>query len=190
MPVHVRAPARPGRYRLSIDLVHEHVRWFGDAVEWAVDVPAAHRVALDGHAELLDLALDRIHLQPEVEPVVLPSLSGYLLAGMEAAIGPIQLARLAMRTTRLLRRARRLREGKPAAPLAGGAEESVEALARCSELVVVGPDWERNAAVTRQLGRLAATVRTARALGLAVEVNLSGFTPRGLVDRLLTRLAH
>jgi hypothetical protein len=190
VPVHVRAPARPGRYRLSIDLVHEHVRWFGGAVEWSVDVPPAHRVALVGRGELLDQALDRIHLQPEVEPVVLPSLSGYLLAGMEGAIGPIQLARLATRTTRLLRRARHLRDGKPAAPLAGGAEEAVQALAHCSELVVVGPDWERDAAVTRQLWRLAATVRTARTLGLAVTVSLPGFTPSGLVDRILTRLAH
>jgi hypothetical protein len=122
--------------------------------------------------------------------VVLPSLGGYLLAGMEAGIGPIQLARLSARTTRLLRRARYLRDGKPAAPLAGGAEETVVALARCSELVVVGPDWERDAAVTRQLWRLAATVRTARTLDLAVAVSLPGFTPSGLVDRLLTRLAH
>ncbi|HYB22649.1 MAG TPA: hypothetical protein VED41_02550 [Solirubrobacteraceae bacterium] len=28
-PMNVRAPARPGRYELEVDLVHEDVRWFG-----------------------------------------------------------------------------------------------------------------------------------------------------------------
>jgi hypothetical protein len=188
VPVHVRAPAQAGTYRLSIDLVHEHVRWFGRAVEWTVAVPPARRVALIGRGELLEQALDRIHLKPEVEPVVLPSLGGYLLARIEGGIGPVQLARLALRSARLQRRARRLRNGKRSAPLAGGAEECLDILARCSNLVVVGPDWEPDAAITRQLYRLAATVRAARALGLAVAVRLPGFAPVGLVDRILTRL--
>jgi hypothetical protein len=188
VPVHVRAPARAGRYRLSIDLVHEHVRWFERAIEWTVDVPPARRIALIGRGDLLDEALDRIHLQPEVEPVVLPSLGGYLLTSIEGGIGPVQLARLALRAARLQRRARRMRDGRPSAPLAGGAEECMGILARCSELVVVGPDWAPDAAITRQLYRLAATVRTARTLGLAVAVGLPGFAPAGLADRLLARL--
>ncbi|HVF08222.1 MAG TPA: hypothetical protein VNC60_06570 [Actinomycetota bacterium] len=32
VPVHVAAPEREGRYVLEIDLVHEHVRWFGCGV--------------------------------------------------------------------------------------------------------------------------------------------------------------
>ena len=71
VPVHVRAPERPGRYRLSIDLVHEHVRWFGCALEWPVDVRPAHRVAVIGRGERLERALDDVHFQPEVEPVLL-----------------------------------------------------------------------------------------------------------------------
>jgi len=61
-------------------------------------------------------------------------------------------------------------------------------LAGCSGLLVVGPDWEQDAAVTRQLLRLVVTTSTARTLGLAVAVGLPGFTPGGAVDRLLTRL--
>lgn len=188
VPVHVRAPAQADTYRLSIDLVHEQVRWFGKPLEWTVDVAPVRRVALIGRGELLDEALDRIHLHPDVEPVVMPSLAGYLLAGMEGRLGPVQLARFALRTAKLQRRIRSLREGKRVAPLADGAQECVETLADCSGLLVVGPDWDHDAAVTRQLLRLAATTRAARALGLAVAVGLPGFTPRGVVDRFLTRL--
>jgi hypothetical protein len=188
IPVHVRAPARPGAYRLSVSLVHEHVRWFGDALEWVIEVPPAHRVAVVGAGQLLEEALDRIHLEPEIEPVVLPSLSDYLLAGMVGRIGPLELARLGVRSARLQRRARRLRDGKPSAPLSGGAEACVDMLSRCTELLVIGPDWEPDAAVTRQLLRLAATIRTARTLGVTVGVRLPGFTPSGPVDRFLTRL--
>jgi hypothetical protein len=188
VPVHVRAPARPGSYRLSIDLVHEHVRWFESAIEWPLDVPPARRVAVLGEGAALEDALDRVHLEPELEPVLLPSVGGYLLAGIEARIGPLELARLMVRTARLMRCARRIRAGKPYAPLGGGADEFLTTLERCTRLLVVGPDWERHAAVTRQLWRLAATIEAARTLGLAVAVRLPDFTPTGPVDRLLTRL--
>jgi hypothetical protein len=188
VPVHVRAPASPGRYRLSIDLVHEHVRWFECGVEWPVQVTPARRVALVGMGELLEQALDQIHLEPEIEPVVLPSLDRYLLAGIDGRIGPVELLRLAVRSARLQRRVRDLRDGKPSAPLPDGAEECVGALAGCVRLLVVGPDWGEGAAVTRQLLRLAATIRTARALGVDVVVGLPGFTPSGVIDPLLARL--
>ena len=187
VPVHVRAPAQPGRYRLSVDLVHEHVRWFGKGVEWEVDVVPAQRVALIGRGEALEETLDRIHLEPELEPVVLPSLSAYLLAGIEGSIGPLELAKLATRTAKLQRRARHARRGKPHAPLPDGVEECVLILARCTRLIA-SPDWSEDAAVTRHLWRLAATIRAARTLGLAVEVSLAGFVPKGIVDRVLTRI--
>ena len=147
VPVHVRAPQQPGRYRLSIDLVHEHVRWFNRPLDFAVEVTPACRVALIGRGEPLDRALDEIQLEPWVEPVIVehdtataserhghecvPDLGRYLLAGIDDGIGPVQLARLFARTARLLRRARRLRAGKPTAPLPRGAEDCLRGLARC-----------------------------------------------------------
>jgi glycosyl transferase-like sugar-binding protein len=38
LPLHVRAPGRAGRYLLEVDVVHEHVRWFGTALRVPVDV--------------------------------------------------------------------------------------------------------------------------------------------------------
>ena len=66
VPVHVRAPSRPGRYRLSVDLVHEHVRWFGGPIEWPVEVPPARRVALVGRGKPLEQTLDRLQARARV----------------------------------------------------------------------------------------------------------------------------
>ena len=204
VPVHLRAPRRPGSYRLSIDLVHEHVRWFGSALEWTVHVVPAHRIALIGGGQPLEDALDRLQLEPELEPVILgrdetitsgryghehaPGLGGYLLAGIDDRIGPVELAHLVVRTARLLRRARRLRAAKPSAPLPNGAEECLTSLTSCERLHVIGPDWRDGAALTRQLWRLAATAAAARRLGLAVESEPDALTPADLADRLLIRL--
>jgi hypothetical protein len=188
LPVHVRAPARPGRYRLSIDVVHEHVRWFGRSVEWPFNVTPPHRVAVIGSGERLERTLDSLHLQPELEPLVAPSLESYLLADTTGRIGLLALAKLSGRTARLVRRARRLRRQKPTAPLRRGGEEFLATLAGCERLILAGPDWDEDAAVTRQLWRLAATARAAKALGLRVEVAQDEFVPTGALDRLLTRL--
>jgi hypothetical protein len=171
---------------LLIDLVHEHVRWFGRAIEWEFDVTPRHRVAVIGTGERLERALDLLHLQPELEPLVAPSLERYLLADATGRIGLLELAKLSARTARLLRRARRLRDQEPTAPLQRGGEECLTALAECERLVVVGPDWSEHAAVTRQLWRLAATTRAANALGLHVDVAKHEFPARGVIDRLLT----
>jgi hypothetical protein len=206
VPVHVRAPERPGSYRLSLDLVHEHVRWFDNPIEWRVEVPPARRVALIGRGRRLEQALDRIQFEPELEPVLVeqgaaltperfghrraPGLGTYLLAGIDARIGPGELARLSVRTAKLLRRARRLQEQKPAAPLPHGAEECLLALAGCERLLIAGVDWEPGAAPTRQLWRLAVTAAVARRLGLAVEVETEPSDDADLLDRLLARLVR
>ncbi len=206
VPVHVRAPTHPGRYRLSVDLVHQNVRWFDSALEWTVDVTRACRVALVGRGEPLERDLDRFQLEPGVEPIIIedsaeigregrghehvPGLGGYLLAGIDGRVGPLELARLLVRTARLLRRSRRLRAGKPSAPLPNGAEDCLRGLASCDRLLVSGPDWQPDAALTRQLWRLAATIATARRLGLAVDVVPAMLTPRDARDRLLLRFVR
>jgi hypothetical protein len=206
VPVHVRAPKRPGRYRLSLDLVHEHVRWFDRPLEWPVDVVPARRVALIGRDERLEQALERIQFQPDLEPVIVeqgatitperfghrhvPGLGSYLLAGIEGRIGPVQLARLSVRTAKLLRRVRRLRARKPSAPLPRGAEECLAALADCERLLVASVDWHADAAPTRQLWRLAATAAVARRLGLAVEVESDAVGAADPLDRFLARIVR
>jgi hypothetical protein len=205
VPVHVRAPLHPGRHRLVVDLVHEHVRWFDSPIEWTVEVIPRRRIALVGRGETLDEALDDILVDPQVEPVLLdrdetakperfgheraPGPGGYLLAGLDGRIQLAELARLAARTTRLLRRARRLRAGKPSAPLPREAEACLAALATCERLWISGVDWGPRAAPTRELWRLAATTAAARRLGLRVVVEPGALPPQaGTVDRLLARL--
>jgi hypothetical protein len=43
MPLWLEGPERPGRYELEVDVVHEHVRWFGCGVRLGVDVTAIRR---------------------------------------------------------------------------------------------------------------------------------------------------
>jgi hypothetical protein len=203
VPVHVIAPDRPGPLRLELDLVHEHVRRFDCAVTWTVEVLPRQRIAVIGRSEQLEDALDRIHLQPWQEPLVveqgatitaerfgnarIPGLGGYLLEGIEGRIGPVELLRLTSRTIKLLRRARRLHAGRATAPLPLGAEECLLGLSGCQELVIAGADWPADAAPTRQLWRLAATAAAARRLGLGVRVETNVIDdPTGL-DRLLVR---
>jgi hypothetical protein len=206
VPVHVRAPDRSGRYQLYLDLVHEHVRWFGCALVWTVDVSPARRVALIGRNEQVDQALDRIHLQPEIEPLIverdgavtherfgharIPGLGSYLLTGIEARIGPVEFVHLVVRTAKLLHRARRMRAQRPSAPLPHGAEECLVGLAGCERLLITGVDGPRDAAPTRQLWRLAATASVARTLGLTVEVETNLVETRDVLDRMLARLVR
>ena len=105
VPAHVVAPPRPGRYRLEVDLVHEHVRWFGASVELEVDVQAGRRLAVAGTAEAVGRVLARLtEDRPELEPIpladrdvraALRSCDALLLAGPRPP-GRRALLRLAM----------------------------------------------------------------------------------------------
>ncbi len=178
VPVHVVPPARPGRYRLELDLLHEHVRWFGVGVETEVDVRPRRRIALIGQGDPLEAELDRLLLEPELEPVIvvrgeelqpqrhghprIPGLRDYLLAGVEDAPKARLLATLAARTR--------------------GAKSQLAGLAGCERLVIVSTDWPEGEPVVRELWRLAATARAARALGVPVEVR------PGVLDRFTRSL--
>jgi hypothetical protein len=164
VPLVVQAPAQPGRYRLAVDLVHEHVRWFEAGFEVEMDVVPRRRLAVYGPLELAQLA----DLEPGLEPLLLsddpealrgryagevaPGAGTFLLPGLpegRLAGSAVLFARIA----RLLLSARRRRRGF--------AREFLDALAKCEAVyVVAGGDRRRE----RLVGR--ATVLAARALGL------------------------
>jgi hypothetical protein len=174
LPLHVVAPREPGAYRLAVDLVHEHVRWFGCAVEHEVEVVRPPRLALVGADPdtLARLAEER----PEVEPLVLSSepaprfgppraadLRPYLLDGtLHGRWRDFPV--LAARSASLLRSARRLRRGEPTRPLLRGGQEFLEALATATELQL-GPAPARG---VRERWLRATTAAAARALGVEV----------------------
>jgi hypothetical protein len=114
VPVHVAAPAAAGAFRLVIDLVHEHVRWFGCELEAMIEVVPAPRVALVGEPALVQKAIEELlEGGKPVEPVILdPEPDG--------AEGRFGYAR-----TPLLR-------GR------GGARILLAELSRCERLVVAG----------------------------------------------------
>lgn len=199
VPVHVAAPEVPGRYSLVVDLVHEHVRWFGCEITLEVDVLPSRRIALAAH-DTLEAALDDLHLVPNLEPIIfgatlapehehtsVPGFGPFLLTALGRRIGPRGVVGLAHRTLRVLRAASAMRDGRAYTPLGSGADETLAALATCEALHVDGPDWAEDAAETRELWRLAATAGAARRLGVPVDVRGLG-TRRG-IDLILARLA-
>ena len=182
VPVHVAAPARPGTYRLELDLVHEHVRWFGCALELPVEVVPARRIGLlldaNGSAELW-LAEEIVRLaeaEPALVPVVFsaeelpaafaaerfPSAHAYLLEGLpgeRAQAAGVVAARAAL----LLRNARQLSGGGRPRGLARGGALFLEGLERIEALVAapLGPAAPRRELIVRRASLLAA-----RALGV------------------------
>ena len=121
VPVDVTAPGKPGHYVLELDLVHEHVRWFGTPATLGVDVAPQPLVLLAGADEstLAHLAAEVCNAVPGVEPAYLgesTGSSGYRsLTGARRYVleggGPSRPATL-WRAARLVRDARRLRRGR------------------------------------------------------------------------------
>ena len=177
VPLHVLPPAEPGRYRLDVDLVHEHVRWFGCAIPLEVDVLPRRRVAVAGGRQASEEALDALLWAPEVEPVRLrpgeppterfglPQIAGlrtFLLGGPDS---PVSRTATLARTARLLRAAARSRQVDTTPP------EHVRFLGELdagTALIVAGVDWDEHSPQSRELWRLAATVAAARLAGRRV----------------------
>jgi hypothetical protein len=170
VPLTVEAPAEQGAYRLSIDLVHEHVRWFGSALKTDVEVRARRLLAVHGPVELDGLT----ELEPGLEPLVLArepaqtraryagqvaqSVEHYLLDGLPSGrLGAA--ATLLARTARLRRSARRVRRGGRAEH----ASEFLEPLARAEALLLI-----RSGATRRERWVERATETAAKTLGLRV----------------------
>ena len=179
VPVHVVAPVEPGRYMLEIDLVHEHVRWFGCGVFLPVEARPTERVALLGRPERLPQFLLDSRLPPEVEPVVVlrdpadrdqygdfatvDGLRSYLLEGTDSKGRWSTLARLLWRTAKVARGARR----GAAVPSCAGVLETSRST---DALVLLGENWAPDAACGREWGVLAATALTWRLAGRPVVI--------------------
>ena len=200
LPVHVVAPGAAGSYALEVDLVHEHVRWFGCGARLEVEVEPPLRVLVAGAGEPLEDALALLaDAAPELEQVVAerpgpplpaayaqeraPSLDAYLLEDTRGS-RVLALPRLALRTLALVRAARRLRAGGDPGSLPRGADGFVRAAAS-SRLLVLVPGGEPD---TRGLWATTAAALTGRAAGAAVAVDPAAAAPvEGALDRLLVR---
>ena len=202
VPVHVIPPRKPGRYRLEIDLVHEHEHWFGVGYEVEVEVAPRRLVAVLGEGELLGAELDTILFEPELEPLLVepgrelpserfghphvPGLRDYLFSGLDGASRLHLFATLRQRMRELVARATQMRNGQLGAPLSDGAEGFLAALARCEQMIVVNRDPA--APVTRELFRLEASVRAARALDVGVDVRTAALDDvSGRLDVVVAR---
>jgi hypothetical protein len=191
VPVHVLAPPAAGRYELELDLVHEHVRWFGCAVRVEVDVLRPRRVAVLDGARPVGHVLERLAgADPAIEPVVLGRCgTGHRSApGLDSLLLGASAPRVVLRTLALLLAARRMRRrGQPprrpraAAGFLGGLADA--------ELLVVPPPGPG----ARALWAATAGALAARALG--VPVVLAGGRPpgggplQGVLGRTLARVA-
>lgn len=152
VPVAIAVPAEPGSYRLTLDLVHDHVRWFGRGVELDVGVVAQPRIAIFGEDEDLQRAAAAAvtTLRPEVAPVVLardPPGSRARLGYESAPSGHDEILRPGTAAS-LSRAARYALRGRPE---------------RASALFVVGKPASRRERLVE-----AAMVRAARRIGLPV----------------------
>jgi hypothetical protein len=188
VPVQVLAPERPGRYRIEIDLIHEHVRWFGVGVEREVVVRRHRRVAVLGGEEAVANVAQLLEALPELELVRLspqgatgrqgyaeaPCIRGYLLCDAPASRGAF-IATVVARTLRFAGAVARARLRRPGSLPRGGGE-FLTALRDCELLVLAELDAPPH---RRELWRVAVMARTAEALGVPVAIRRGLMTPDG-----------
>jgi hypothetical protein len=195
VPVPIQAPETPGRYRIEIDLVHEHVRWLDAAVSTDVLVRKRHRVVLFAGAAAASVVVPvLLESIPELEPIVLssapttrpdrypeaPDLHAFLLGDPPQHRGGV-VAAVLWRTLRL--KAAASRAGR--ARLPRGGDEFLDAL-RGAELLVLdqlGTPYHR-----RELWRALVAVRVAAALGVPTAVR-RGAAGGSRLSRIVERAA-
>ena len=182
VPAHVMPPSSPGRYRLELDLVHEHVCWFGCGVSFEVEVRARRRVAVTGDSFGVCEALDLLALDPEIEPFVLEPGEP-----LEARFGQPRMRGLrpflldgTSRAAAVARSARVLAAARTGHGVDAATRRSLRMLASCELLVVSGPDWEADARPKREAFRLATTILAARASSTPVAVIRGTSLPDGV----------
>src|SRR5437588_129308 len=196
VPAHVRAPTQQGRYRLELDLVHEHVRWFGCEIATEVDVVSSNRVAVVGGDDAAESVLRLLERHPELEPVLVardeglpweppghsraPGVRSYLFGGDPDQPGSVRLG------ITVVRRSFALARRKELPPTAA---QFIAALAGCRLLVVAGIDAPEGAPPPRELPRIAALVSAARRLNVPVAVQRNALPGSNrLAVRTLRRL--
>jgi hypothetical protein len=214
VPVAVAAPEKPGRYRVEIDLVHEHVRWFGVAATAEVDVRPLRRVAIvgdvgpfrePGDEAMLRAELERLaETEPTVAPVILardasvptaltpaataPSAHDYLLGGLGGG-RVLPAVHLAARSARLLRAARRVARGEAAGKLPREGDRFLRTLVGAERLIVVGTAPLDERLPARELAPHVLAIRTAGVLGIPVEIrSQQGVAARPVLRKLVPRL--
>ncbi|MFM8971484.1 MAG: polysaccharide pyruvyl transferase family protein, partial [Actinomycetota bacterium] len=214
VPVPVRAPGSVGPWRLELDLVHEHVRWFDCPLLLDVTVAAATRVALiagdSPFRHVGDDAIVRAHLQqlalfaPAAEPVLLardpavaatrfvvPTARGLhdtLYAGIDESGGPDAIAAsVTARIAALTEAATRYAVGtEPSDPETA---RIFSTLAECRALVVATVGALTSDFAVAALWPLCATVLVATALGVPVLFSGVSVGPIAARDRDLVGAA-
>ena len=90
VPVDVASPPTPGRHTLVLDLLHEHVRWFGRELSLEVDVRPTLCVAILGVDEdaAAAVAAGLAEVAPDVRPVLLTASPGETTEARGYAAGP------------------------------------------------------------------------------------------------------
>jgi hypothetical protein len=189
VPVHVLAPQRPGRYRLEIDLIQEHVRWFGVGVDCDVLVRSRRRVAVLGDDEATADIAQLLETLPELEVVQLrphvtgrdgyaeaPCIRRYLFGDVPASRGAF-IVTLVTRTLRLTGAVARARLRRPGSLPRGGGE-FLATLRDCELLVLAELDAPPH---RREYWRVAAIAQAAAAFGVPVAIRRGLMTSSGLL---------
>jgi hypothetical protein len=186
--VDVASPPQPGRHTLVLDLVHEHVRWFGCAVETTVDVRPSPCVAILGENEraALDAAATLAEIAPAVRPLVLASSPGelserhgygcapearaYVLGARPSRNRALALGGALARASALVAAAGLRRLGATPRLAAPGGASFLDGLAGADALLVVGNGTLGGARGEREALQQRAAILAARGLGLTVVV--------------------
>src|SRR5262249_27478590 len=118
VPVHVQAPTQAGRQCLHVDLVHEHVGWFGCSLGVDIEVEPNRRIALVGGDAAVADVVELLEGYPELEPVLVardeelpdeppgharvPGVRSYLFGGDPDQPGSLGLGLAVLRRSRRL----------------------------------------------------------------------------------------
>lgn len=183
-PVEVLAPPVPGAHTLVVDLLHEHVRWFGCEASASVDVEPALCVAILGDEQRATAAAAALaEVAPSVRPVVLgpaperttelkgyaaaPDARGYVLGTGYRRGRVLGTAGALARAGALVGDAALQRVGRRPLLTAGGGT-FLDGLQQADALLVVGDEVLRGERGKREALQQRAAILAAFALGLSV----------------------